>query len=240
MAKQQLNAITREAIWKAHGGRCFYCDHPVRFADIEIDHFIAESTSVGELERLIEAGVLPHGFDILGHENLVPACSRHNCEKHDLQFTDRFIALQIVRIEKAAKKVRRDLSHTRKLYKLDQILRHLQKGIDDGSFSPEEALDYMRKLDRAPSMSEFMNTAVPPEGPQLMFTDRAITHMRQQGLSLERLAYALQAAARSRGLRIRSTDDQGNLFEVRLDQSHRLIYRQAGEYLIVEALERHR
>lgn len=239
MSRQQIDAVTREAIWNAHGQRCFYCTHPVLFADVEIDHFIPESISADDYEGLLERGVIPADFDLLGPENLVPACRRHNCTKSDNVMSDTFVALQIVVIAKKAAEVRRTLAKQRKLYRLDQIFRHLQKGVDQGSFSAAEARDYMHRLRETTPMSELMGIGIPPEMPQILFSERAMQRLRHDGLSPEKLFRALERSASNQQLRVRRVGDDTPTYAVRLDANRRLIYSQLGDYIVVEDLLHH-
>jgi hypothetical protein len=173
MSIQKIDAVTREAIWSAHNLRCFYCTHPVLFAEVEIDHFIPETISAGDFAGLVERGVIPADLDLFGPDNLVPACRRHNCAKSDIIMSDTFVALQIAVISRVAGKVRRDLAKQRKLYRLDQIFRHLQKGVDQGSFSAAEARDYMHRLRETTPVSELLGMGIPPEVPQMASVPRS-------------------------------------------------------------------
>ncbi len=74
-----MKISTRVSIWKANGQRCFFCEDPIAYRDLEIDHVIPQSTDSAELRRLIQVLGLPADFGLNDTRNLVP--SHHDCNR---------------------------------------------------------------------------------------------------------------------------------------------------------------
>jgi 5-methylcytosine-specific restriction endonuclease McrA len=233
MSKQNLDTITREAIWNAHKQRCFYCRKHVLFADVEIDHFIPESISQEKFDGLVQRGVLAENFNVLSEENFVPTCSSDNGRKNDLVFNDNFLALNVEVIAKKAQKARKELSRKRKLYSLDMLLRKVLHGIDQGSYTANDVRDYMDKLSAIPPSSYFLGVDVPPREPQILFTDRAEKALRQGRMSIEKLWSALANSARHQ--KMKAVEEGGNIntYVLRLDSHRQIVFRRDGEYILI-------
>ena len=71
------------AIWTAHSKRCAYCEEPLKYADLEIDHIIPRSllNKPQELQNLLALLSLPAGFDIESLNNLLPTHGNCNFRK---------------------------------------------------------------------------------------------------------------------------------------------------------------
>ena len=42
MTKHRFSYVERYALWRAYDGRCFYCEKPLDFQDMTVDHIIPE------------------------------------------------------------------------------------------------------------------------------------------------------------------------------------------------------
>ena len=78
-----LNGVERYAIWIAHSKRCAYCQEPLKYADLEIDHIIPRSLRKNpqELQNLIAQLSLDANFDLDSLENLLPVHGDCNSRK---------------------------------------------------------------------------------------------------------------------------------------------------------------
>ena len=78
-----LSGVARIAILTAHSKRCAYCEKPLKYADLEIDHIIPRSLSKNpqELQNLFAQLSLDANFDLDSIENLLPAHGRCNRRK---------------------------------------------------------------------------------------------------------------------------------------------------------------
>lgn len=78
-----LSGVERYAIWTAHSKRCAYCQEPLKYADLEIDHIIPRSLrkKPQELQNLLTQLSLLADFDLDSLENLLPAHGSCNSRK---------------------------------------------------------------------------------------------------------------------------------------------------------------
>ncbi len=78
-----LSIVERIAICTAHAKRCAYCEEPLPYADLEIDHIIPQSLrkKPQELQNLLVLFSLPANFDLDSLDNLLPAHRRCNLRK---------------------------------------------------------------------------------------------------------------------------------------------------------------
>ena len=89
MAMQKIPKTVREAIHSAYDETCFYCKVIVAYELMEVDHFIAESTSKNEIDRLKADSIIPFDFSLTSYENLVLSCSPCNTTKSSLPLAPR-------------------------------------------------------------------------------------------------------------------------------------------------------
>jgi hypothetical protein len=90
MSGQQLDPITREALWAAHGRRCAYTHELLDLASMHVDHILPESLSNDtalQFETFRRLG-LPEEFSITGLENLLPCKPGANLKKSSTIFPD--------------------------------------------------------------------------------------------------------------------------------------------------------
>jgi len=78
-----LSGIERFAIWTAHSKRCAYCEEPLKYIDLEIDHIIPRSLrkKPQELQNLFAQLSLHANFDLDSLENILPAHGDCNFRK---------------------------------------------------------------------------------------------------------------------------------------------------------------
>lgn len=83
MAEQTFTAAEREAIWRAHGGKCAYTRELVDISSFHIDHVLPETLGdhPAELQEKLKELGLPADFDIQGWENLLPSRPGANAQK---------------------------------------------------------------------------------------------------------------------------------------------------------------
>ncbi len=78
-----LSGVERIAIWTAHSKRCAYCEEPLKYADLEIDHIIPRSLrkKPQELQNLLARLSVHADFDLESLGNLLPAHGSCNFRK---------------------------------------------------------------------------------------------------------------------------------------------------------------
>jgi hypothetical protein len=69
--------LLRFALWRAWGMKCYWCDVPKRYLDVEIDHIVPKGLDQTELQRALNGYGLPADFDVHDPKNLAPIC--HSC-----------------------------------------------------------------------------------------------------------------------------------------------------------------
>jgi hypothetical protein len=95
------NALLRLVIFQQWRERCYWCDEPKIYHDIQLDHIIAHTVSRNALDKLITQHGLPSDFDVHSAANLAPICGRCNREKSDGTFTGTLLS---GKLEKASSK----------------------------------------------------------------------------------------------------------------------------------------
>lgn len=83
MSSQKFSAAEREAIYRAHDGKCAYTRQLLDLASFHIDHVLpedlaADQTALAEVKRKLN---LDETFDLFGYENLLPATPGANMQK---------------------------------------------------------------------------------------------------------------------------------------------------------------
>jgi hypothetical protein len=78
-----LSGVERIAIWTAHSKRCAYCEEPLKYTELEIDHILPQSLCKRpqELQDLLTLLSLPANYDLDSLENLLPAHGSCNSRK---------------------------------------------------------------------------------------------------------------------------------------------------------------
>jgi hypothetical protein len=83
VARKAIGPAERFGVWKAWGGRCFWCREPVLFRNTHIDHVLplGAAEQVGGLAALKTRYSLPADFEVDDFPNWVPACPSCNQRK---------------------------------------------------------------------------------------------------------------------------------------------------------------
>lgn len=93
MSDYKFSDIQRISIWEGYHRKCQYCNQPISYSDLHIDHIIPDSLERGssELVVLLNDLNLSQDFDINSYLNLFPAHSMCNLRKADLIFSKQSI-----------------------------------------------------------------------------------------------------------------------------------------------------
>lgn len=70
--------LLRFALWQAWGMKCYWCDVPKTFLEVEIDHIVPKGLSDTQLQQALKDYGLPAGFDLHDPRNLAPICDPCN------------------------------------------------------------------------------------------------------------------------------------------------------------------
>ena len=71
-------SLLRFALWQAWGMKCYWCDVPTAYLEVEIDHIVPKGLTQGDLQRVLTDYGLPADFDLHDPKNLAPICDPCN------------------------------------------------------------------------------------------------------------------------------------------------------------------
>jgi hypothetical protein len=85
MARYAFRPSERWAVFETHGSKCWLCDEPVNFVEMEVDHILPESLlkDRSALDKALAAFGLQSDFDLNSFENWLPAHRRCNGIKRE-------------------------------------------------------------------------------------------------------------------------------------------------------------
>ena len=116
MAVFRFTNAQRYALYRAYDGRCFYCELPIEFREMTVDHVVPESLleDPPRLAKLrADHGIdeVAPGFQINDFSNWVPAHARRcNTRKGDSVLHKRLLLLCLQDIQKRLPAVREELA----------------------------------------------------------------------------------------------------------------------------------
>jgi hypothetical protein len=149
MSQQRFSDIHRRALWEAHRQRCLYCRKPLAFKELIIDHVIPETTAK-DAERLAGLRIthaLGMDFDILGDENLAPACHACNSDKLALLFSPERAALILTQVKDRLPKFRRLKVRYQEQANDDDVMLGVSAALEKGLISPAEVGNILRRYE---------------------------------------------------------------------------------------------
>jgi 5-methylcytosine-specific restriction endonuclease McrA len=198
VADQRFTQAFREALWRAFGQSCFYCELPLDYSAMEIDHLIPESTSRSDLVTIKGRLGLPSSFSTTGYENLAPACSTCNARKRALPLADGALMIKLAEIAAARPRLLKELERRRVSRDLDAVLRLIHRSIDHGKFSVSDIAQGIAFLEQHPDgFHGASGRDTTPPSPETRFSGM---HFLDEGevllspaaeMDLDRLGYTL-------------------------------------------------
>lgn len=140
MADQKFSAAQREAIFRAHDGKCFYTRAALSIGNFHIDHIIPEKlhSDPDSLAKLKESLQLHDDFDVLGFENLVPVAPERNLQKGDLLFDEHAARFYLELAGKKKARVEEELVKIERRNTGGKALVLLQEALESGKLSPDD------------------------------------------------------------------------------------------------------
>lgn len=142
MSKTRIEDALRLAIYDAYIGKCFYTEEPVAYIDFEIDHIIPESL-VSDMGNLKKRLMLDDDFHINSIENLVPSRPGINLRKNGNLFSDNTLLLFFEKTKAKKPTVVALYEKYKKLGRLSNGYKEIDKILLSGSISLEEINDYI-------------------------------------------------------------------------------------------------
>lgn len=142
--------IDRYCVWAEHDVRCFWCEEPVLFRDVTVDHVIPSSTTAEDLVGMKREYGLPDEFQIESFENFVPAHVLCNIRKKTEVHAAHVMAEVFRRIRVRLPAVRESRERFRRDRRRAEALIHLQAAITDNRIVEADILDTLLELRRGP------------------------------------------------------------------------------------------
>src|SRR5260221_1577798 len=76
-----LPPAERFALYLVGGERCIWCEQPITYSQMEVDHLIPKSLEADEMAAALALHGLPPDYDLESLENLACSCDRCNGHK---------------------------------------------------------------------------------------------------------------------------------------------------------------
>lgn len=135
MSIQGISIRVRAALWRAYEARCFFCQTPIAFAELEVDHLIPGSLRDEDrvLCDLLSRLGLPPNFNLASLDNLVPTHARCNRRKSNLLFSDTslryYIELARARLPRVKEEIDRITVQTTNECVLVSVADRIERGL---------------------------------------------------------------------------------------------------------------
>ena len=143
MAKHRFTMAEHFAIWRVYGKKCFYCEQPLAFTEITIDHVVPEHVS-DDAEQL-QASKILYGlntdFSINDYCNWVPA--HPHCDRGKGATVYPATPALIMMLEKAQRKgkqARREADRIKRSTKGGDVLGKLGIALQGGLVSGDDVM----------------------------------------------------------------------------------------------------
>jgi 5-methylcytosine-specific restriction endonuclease McrA len=131
MSQTRFDNITRSALWTAYNNICFYCNRPLDWDDLNIDHIIPESLNLKPeiLNQIRREYELIDDFDLNALYNLVPTHVKCNSRKSDELFVKKTTLFYLGLTNKAIKKIEAEIQKLKNRKNKGQIISKLQTAL---------------------------------------------------------------------------------------------------------------
>jgi hypothetical protein len=152
MAEQSFSAAEREAIWRAHAGKCAYTRELLDISSFHIDHVLPESLgedAAGFAEIAKKLG-LADGFDLRGWENLLPCRPGANLQKAANIFADPHTHFFLGIAAAKRQDVLDRLAVIERRKNRGRAIILLQQCLERGELSAQEVAEILQKYAEAP------------------------------------------------------------------------------------------
>lgn len=202
MSEQRFTNIFRECLWLTYSEKCFYCQRPLAFSVMKIDHVIPESlkSKHKELNSLKTRLGLPNDFDVLGFENLVPSCEDCNKNKSDIPLADGALMIQLAQVKKKVPLLEERLQKKGKERSLDQTLRCIIRSVEAEKFTDEDLIKHLEFYRKHPNGISGSSGNAPPASPEerawgmhiainegIIWTDESMNELQKLNLDAEHI-----------------------------------------------------
>ncbi len=131
MSLTKFDNIIRSALWTSYNNICFYCNRPLDWVDLHIDHIIPESLNKSgtRIKEIIEDYLLDDSFDLNSLSNLVPAHGKCNLRKGDELFPKQTTLFYLGLTNKTLSKIKVEIEKLKKRKNKGQIISKVQSAL---------------------------------------------------------------------------------------------------------------
>ena len=160
MTKHRFSYSQRYALWRAYDGRCFYCEQPLDFQDMTIDHVVPEALllqpdKLAKLRAEYELDRNAPGFRINDFSNWVPAHPRKcNARKGGKVFPKRMTLLLLQEVQRHLAHVHGELERLTELRGKSHVLGSLGSALEGKHVTIEEVHRVVRDVERSQHADE--------------------------------------------------------------------------------------
>lgn len=140
MSLTTFDNITRSALWTSYNNICFYCNRPIDWDDLHIDHIIPESlnTKPEKLNQIIREYELAVDFDVNALYNLVPTHGKCNQRKSDELFVKQTTLFYLCLTNKTIPRIETEILKLKNRKNKGQIISKLQSALATNLINPNE------------------------------------------------------------------------------------------------------
>ena len=142
MSKTRIETVVRWALYETYNHKCFYCDKPIEWNCLEIDHIIPESYEK-HLDTIIDMYGLEKGFNINSLQNLVPVHSSCNRRKSDILANSTSIHFWLMLTKQNLHKVEKEIKRIKKNANFEKITSAVECGLEYDELNIKELYFYI-------------------------------------------------------------------------------------------------
>ena len=147
--KHKFTIAERFAIWHVYGQKCFYCEQPLAFMEITIDHIIPEyiSDDAEQLQAIKIQYGLNTDFSINDYCNWVPAHPHCNRGKGTTIFPASPALIVILeKVQRKGKQARQVTDRIKRNMKGDEVLGKLGIALQQGMVSVDDVMVVLNSI----------------------------------------------------------------------------------------------
>ena len=239
VAKQRIPNDQREAVWEAHGRKCFHCPKTLTLGQAEIDHLVPEYSSARLIGSLKKQGALPAAFNLLGPENWVPACRGCNGAKGSIVYSPTLLAGRVKAIERRLPRFHEVVEAKKRDKSVDQIVRDAMRGIGRGQFTKSELIKALVGVSsaQAPPANASIKPRPSADRRTIQFSVRAISDLTNEHLSLGDLAETVRTATESGAIKALADLTRADRFVLRIGRNVRLVFSVTRGAVVLERVD---
>ena len=160
MTKHRFSYSQRYALWRAYDGRCFYCELPLDFQDMAIDHVVPEwllsdPKKLAELRAEYELDRDIPGFQINDFANWAPTHPRKcNTRKGGEVFPKRLTLLLLQEVQRHLPHIQAELEKLTRGRSKGRVLGSLSAALEGKHVDIEEVHRLLQDVERSQHADE--------------------------------------------------------------------------------------